>query len=199
MSIDGFITGTNGEMDWMQFPWTEDLLAFVKEITDPVDTILLGRNLAEGFIPHYTLSVPSSSLEVHYTFVDGYLLAAPSQILIDRTLSLRESKLTIGSSAKFLSLLPNDGRTNFSAIFYQNATGIAGPLASLVTRFAHDLSPEEKQSIEGAGLELKPSLAYAYAEDDRILFAATSESSFGADLATLLGGALGIGHAGPGH
>jgi dihydrofolate reductase len=53
MTIDGFITGTNGEMDWMCFPWSEDIIQYVREITEPVDTILLGRNLAQGFIPHW--------------------------------------------------------------------------------------------------------------------------------------------------
>ena len=52
-TIDGFIAGANGEMDWMQFPWTEDVTNYVKQITEPVDTILLGRKLAEGFIPHW--------------------------------------------------------------------------------------------------------------------------------------------------
>lgn len=54
MTIDGFISGTNGEMDWMKFPWTDDILNYVREITEPVDTIVLGRKLAEGFIPHWT-------------------------------------------------------------------------------------------------------------------------------------------------
>lgn len=53
MTIDGFISGPNGEMDWMKFPWTEDILNYVREITEPVDTIVLGRKLAEGFIPHW--------------------------------------------------------------------------------------------------------------------------------------------------
>ena len=42
-----------GEMDWMHFPWTKDLTKYVKQITEPVDTILLDRKLAEGFIPHW--------------------------------------------------------------------------------------------------------------------------------------------------
>lgn len=54
MTIDGFVSGQNGEMDWMKFPWTEDILNYVREITEPVDTIVLGRKLAEGFIPHWT-------------------------------------------------------------------------------------------------------------------------------------------------
>jgi dihydrofolate reductase len=53
MTVDGFISGQNGEMDWMCFPWTDDIISYVREITEPVDTIILGRKLAEGFIPHW--------------------------------------------------------------------------------------------------------------------------------------------------
>lgn len=53
ITVDGFISGKNGEMDWMTFPWTDDIIQYVQLITDPVDTILLGKNLAQGFIPHW--------------------------------------------------------------------------------------------------------------------------------------------------
>ena len=53
ITIDGFISGQNGEMDWMCFPWSDDIINYVREITEPVDTIILGRKLAEGFIPHW--------------------------------------------------------------------------------------------------------------------------------------------------
>lgn len=53
MTVDGFISGQNGEMDWMSLPWTDDINHYVREITEPVDTIILGRKLAEGFIPHW--------------------------------------------------------------------------------------------------------------------------------------------------
>lgn len=53
MTVDGFIAGPDGEMDWMTFPWTDDIGQYITALTDPVDTILLGRNLAEGFIPHW--------------------------------------------------------------------------------------------------------------------------------------------------
>lgn len=53
ITIDGFISGQKGEMDWMCFPWSEDIKDYVKEITEQVDTIILGRKLAEGFIPHW--------------------------------------------------------------------------------------------------------------------------------------------------
>lgn len=54
LSIDGFIAGQNGEMDWMVWNWDDKLKSYVGEISAPVDTIILGRKLAEGFIPHWT-------------------------------------------------------------------------------------------------------------------------------------------------
>lgn len=53
MTVDGFIAGQNGEMDWMSFNWTDDIKKYVAELTESIDTILLGKNLATGFIPHW--------------------------------------------------------------------------------------------------------------------------------------------------
>jgi len=52
-SIDGFIAGPNHEMNWMALPWTTDLIDYVRILTASVDTVLLGKNLAEGFIPYW--------------------------------------------------------------------------------------------------------------------------------------------------
>ncbi|GAB4000196.1 dihydrofolate reductase family protein [Spirosoma daeguense] len=51
ISTDGFIAGPNHEMDWLNMNWGDDIMACVGSITEPVDTILLGRKLAQGFIP----------------------------------------------------------------------------------------------------------------------------------------------------
>ena len=53
VTADGFMAGPNGEMDWMTFDWSDDLKQYVHSLTEPIDTIVLGRNLAEGFIPHW--------------------------------------------------------------------------------------------------------------------------------------------------
>jgi dihydrofolate reductase len=50
-TVDGYMGGPNGEMDWMTLPWTADMSAYVDALTEPVDLIVLGRRLAEGFIP----------------------------------------------------------------------------------------------------------------------------------------------------
>lgn len=53
LSIDGYVAGPNGEMDWMTWGWGDDIKEYVTVLTEPVDTILMGRKLAEGFIPHW--------------------------------------------------------------------------------------------------------------------------------------------------
>jgi dihydrofolate reductase len=54
MSVDGYIAGPNGEMDWMVWNWDDKLKEYVNELTEPVDSILLGRKMAEGFISHWS-------------------------------------------------------------------------------------------------------------------------------------------------
>ena len=54
-SVDGYMAGPNGEMDWMTLPWTDDMNAYVNVLTEPVDCIVLGRKLAEGFIPAWAV------------------------------------------------------------------------------------------------------------------------------------------------
>lgn len=57
MSVDGYIAGKNGEMDWMVWDWDNELKEYITKITEPVDCIVLGRKLAQGFIPHWA-SIP---------------------------------------------------------------------------------------------------------------------------------------------
>lgn len=84
MTIDGFISGTNGEMDWMKFPWTEDIVNYVREITEPVDTILLGRKLAEGFIPHWTNVVKDTN---NPEYEGGVKLTTTPKVVFSKTLN----------------------------------------------------------------------------------------------------------------
>jgi len=53
ISLDGYIASTTSEPDWMTMNWSDDIKQYVDAITQPVDLILLGRNLASGFIPYW--------------------------------------------------------------------------------------------------------------------------------------------------
>ena len=52
MTVDGFVGGPNGETGWMNFNWDDQLKNYVKNLTEPVDNIVPGRKLTEGFIPY---------------------------------------------------------------------------------------------------------------------------------------------------
>lgn len=53
LSLDGYCAGPNQEMDWMTWNFDKQLKEHLNELTTTVDCILLGRKLAEGFIPSW--------------------------------------------------------------------------------------------------------------------------------------------------
>ena len=52
ISVDGRITGPNGEMDWLT--WDDNYNEYVNELTESIDTILLGRKMVDGFISYWS-------------------------------------------------------------------------------------------------------------------------------------------------
>lgn len=53
ISVDGYVAGPNGETDWWIWDWDDKLTTFWNYLLDGSDTILLGRKMAEIFIPHF--------------------------------------------------------------------------------------------------------------------------------------------------
>src|SRR5437762_167817 len=67
MTVDGFVAGPQGQLDWMTWDMDEELIAFINHLTDTSDTILLGRKMTEGFIKYWeqVVTQPDSP---EYTF-----------------------------------------------------------------------------------------------------------------------------------
>jgi ferric-dicitrate binding protein FerR (iron transport regulator) len=122
--------------------------------------------------------------EIDYTFVDNYLIAAPDVSTISRAIQSREAGYTLAKSAGFQALLPNDGYTNFSAIFYHNLGPVVGPLAAQL-KSSGALTRAQQQSIDALTANTAPGLIYAYGEPDRIVVA-SGTGFMGFDLGTLL-------------
>lgn len=59
LSLDGFVGGPNGEMDWMVWDWDEVLKNYVTDLTNSVDTFLLGRATGEGMAVYWP-TVPTN-------------------------------------------------------------------------------------------------------------------------------------------
>lgn len=117
---------------------------------------------------YYTLVVPEAKpvAEAHYTFANGFLIAAPSRALLDRAIQYRSTGYTLARSSGFTALLPRDQHPNFSALVYQNLGPALAPLLE-------SLDPKQRQALGGLSGEMKATLVAAYAEDDRITFAST--------------------------
>jgi dihydrofolate reductase len=65
ITVDGFICGPNGEMDWMVWDWDDVLKDYATELTNSVDTFLMGRFTGEGMAIYWptVASNPESSEE----------------------------------------------------------------------------------------------------------------------------------------
>src|SRR5688572_21894992 len=53
MTIDGFVAGPIGQLDWMSRAMDPQLIAFINQLTDTSSTILLGRTMTPGFVAYW--------------------------------------------------------------------------------------------------------------------------------------------------
>lgn len=62
-TVDGYMSGPDGAMDWLTSPWSDDLSAYVDTLGEKADCIVLGRRLAEGFIPAWAAAPEGETQE----------------------------------------------------------------------------------------------------------------------------------------
>lgn len=53
MTINGYVSGLNGENNWMTWNPDDEFIAFLNSLLDTSDTLLLGRKTADGIIKHW--------------------------------------------------------------------------------------------------------------------------------------------------
>jgi ferric-dicitrate binding protein FerR (iron transport regulator) len=134
---------------------------------------------------YYTLRCAESRFELHYLFEDGYLVAGPSKALLERAVQLRESGVTLATTAKFRNLLGPDGQVNVSALVYQNLAPLAKSAGKVLPNAA--THPRGGPDIAKFLATQGPTLYYAYAEPNRIVFAGSNQNPLGLNLGTLAG------------
>jgi len=118
VSVDGFVAGPNGEMDWMVWNWDDELKKYVAELTHPVDCIVIGRKLAEGFIPHWAAAVNNPEEKAF-----AVIMHDTPKVVFSKTLKKsgwENAKLATGNLADEITRLKN--ATGSDIITYGGAT-----------------------------------------------------------------------------
>lgn len=87
ITVDGFVAGPNGELDWMTFEMDDKAKAYVNALTDSSDTILLGRKMTDGFVNYWT-SVLDNPESPEYSFAQK--MVNTPKVVFSKT--VRESK-----------------------------------------------------------------------------------------------------------
>ena len=81
ISIDGFVADPNGDETWDIKP-NEKIWELVNELPDSSDTLLIGRKMAENFIPHFESFEPENT---RYAFAQK-MVNIP-KVIFSRTLN----------------------------------------------------------------------------------------------------------------
>jgi len=140
-----------------------------------------------GSTEFHTIAIGAGLAQLTYAFADGYLVAAPSQALVESALRYRDSGYTLTQSPRFKSALPADADVNFSALFYQDLAPLVGPIVDRYKNAA-PLSNEQQQALSAFSSSSKPSLAALYARDQSIVMVCTSDRGpLGITPASLIG------------
>jgi len=116
---------------------------------------------------YYAITPAAPGMPIHYTFVDGYWLLAPSRAVLMKAIQDREAALTLPRSAAFRAQLPVDGYAFFSGLLYYNMGPMVGPVADQL-KAAGMLDAETQAKLDSLASNRAPGLVYMYGEPDRI-------------------------------
>ncbi|MCH7780589.1 MAG: hypothetical protein IH848_07060, partial [Acidobacteria bacterium] len=128
-----------------------------------------------GRTTFYEIASLDVGLSVHYTFVDGYMVAGSSRGLINRALSNRRAGMTLVNSGRFQAALPADAEVHFSAVVYQDLGSVLGPLARTLGAMTQNFSQDQQSVLSQFAVDVEPSVTLAYGELDRIVFVNTQQ------------------------
>lgn len=149
ISIDGYVAGPQGELDWMTWNWDGELNRYVDALTEPVDTILLGRKMTNGFISHWT-KVADNPNDPTYAF--GKKMMDTPKVVFTKTLTKSEwenTEIATGDLTEEVTHLKNQkGR---DMIVYGGAGFVSALIqAGLIDQFHLFVNP----AVLGQGLTI---------------------------------------------
>lgn len=108
------------------------------------------------------------SASFHYAYVDGYLVAAPNEALIDRAIGFYESGSGLQTDAEFRELLARDGYLDFSAVFFNRFGELFEDLSQVLPS---DMTEQQQAAVASLNAQSGASMTSLLALPDAIHFA----------------------------
>jgi len=90
MSADGFVAGPEGQLDWMSMEMDPKQLQFLQELTESMDTILLGRKMTGGFTTYWENVVNTQPESPEYPYAK--IFVDTPKIVFSKTIKTVDGK-----------------------------------------------------------------------------------------------------------
>ena len=141
MSLDGFVAGPEGGLDWMSQEMDEDQLNSLNLLTQSIDTIVMGRKMAPGFSSYWENVVNSQPESPEYPY---------AKIFVDTP------KIVFSKTVK---TLPG-----------KNVTVESGDLVACINKLKQQSTPGDKDIIVYGGAHFVSELIKYKLIDELFLF-----------------------------
>lgn len=140
VSADGFVGGPNGELDWMTWNWDDALKKYVNDLTEPVDTILLGKNMTDGFVKHWETVKADPNDEGH---AFGTKMIDTPKVVFSSTLNRSTWNNTTLAKGDYVEVINNlKNQPGKDIIVYGGATFVSSLIkAGLIDEYNLFLNP----------------------------------------------------------
>lgn len=87
VTVDGFVCGPNGEIDWVVFNWDDVLKNYITELTNSVDAMLMGRVLYQGMSQYW----PSAAVDTNHPENEfAHIMNEMPKVVFSKTLTTVE-------------------------------------------------------------------------------------------------------------
>ena len=86
VTLDGFVGGPSGELDWMVWDWDDVLKKYAAELTNSADTFMMGRATGEGMAVYWPTVASNPESKEEDLWMADILNSAP-KIVFSRTVS----------------------------------------------------------------------------------------------------------------
>ncbi len=149
MSVDGYVSPANGNIDWQvwgwgdRWAWDDKLKAYFNTVFEGVDTLLLSRKIVEeGYLDHWGRAAKNYPANPHYAFAQK-VVDAQKVVLTDKLKASRWARTVIargGMVEEVDALKQQQDRKNILCI---GGVGFASSLvaAGLVDEFQFFVNP----------------------------------------------------------